>query len=56
MVLFRIDAEGKDLLVDTDREKRNMQVKVKIIYLIVILCLLSDIKIIQRNMIQNATF
>ena len=31
VVLFRIDAEGKDLLVDTDREKRNMQVKLKII-------------------------
>ena len=26
VVLFRIDAEGKDLMVDTNREKLNMKV------------------------------
>ena len=26
-MLFRIDGEGKDLMVDKDRERENMQVK-----------------------------
>ena len=29
VVLFRIDAEGKDLMVDTNREKLNMKVNCK---------------------------